>query len=86
MSLTGAGTYSLQALNLELREAGHTRREVRAVHRTLLRAGWTQRAQRGHRLGLPESMRATVREWMAQDLDEISPSSTIGPGSADDRE
>lgn len=71
VSFTGAETFALRNLNCAMREAGQGRREVRAMHRSLRRAGWTQRAHRGNRLGLPEDLQDTVRAWMTADLEDL---------------
>lgn len=71
ISLTGAETFAIFGLNLAARAAGRGRREVRAMHRTLLREGWAERADRGRRLGLPADVREDVRRWAAEDLDDL---------------
>jgi hypothetical protein len=71
VSLTGAETYALAQLNLDARTEGEGRREVRAMHRRLLREGWAERADRGRRLGLPEPMRPVIAEWMTTDVDDL---------------
>jgi hypothetical protein len=71
VSLTGAETYALAQLNLDARTEGEGRREVRATHRRLLREGWTERPDRGRRLGLPEPMRPVIAEWMTTDVDDL---------------
>lgn len=54
------------------------------MHRTLLRDGWTDRVDRGHRLGLPHGIRASVRDWAAEDLDDLRSTSVAVHGDLDD--
>ena len=84
ISLTGAETFAIFGLNLAARAAGRGRREVRAMHRTLLRDGWTDRVDRGRRLGLPHGIRASVRDWAAEDLDDLRTTSVAVHGDLDD--
>lgn len=72
VSLTGSETYVLHGLNVAARGRGEGRRDVRALHRRLLKAGWARREQRGTRLGLPREMLAPVREWSQQDIADLS--------------
>jgi hypothetical protein len=67
VSLTGAETFAIYGFNLAARAAGQGRRDVRAAHRALIRRGWLERPDRGHRLGLPEDMRTLVGQWAAED-------------------
>ena len=84
ISLTGAETFAIFGLNLAARAAGRGRREVRAMHRTLLREGWTDRADRGPRLGLPPALRPEVRTWAGEDLDALRATGVAVYGSLDD--
>lgn len=68
VSLTGAETYVLHGLNVAARGRGEGRREVRALHRRLLKGGWARREDRGPRLGLPRDLRPEVRAWSEQDV------------------
>lgn len=67
ISLTGAETFALYGFNVAARAAGQGRRDVRAAHRALLRRGWTERAERGARLGLPLALQPAVADWAAED-------------------
>ncbi|MBU6313203.1 MAG: hypothetical protein KGN38_11790 [Actinomycetales bacterium] len=84
ISLTGAETFAIFGLNLAARAAGRGRREVRAMHRTLLREGWTDRSDRGPRLGLPPALRPEVRAWADEDLDALRATGVAVYGSLDD--
>lgn len=86
VSLTGAETFAIYGLNLAARAAGHGRRDVRGWHRALIREGWTDRADRGPRLGLPADMRPAVRAWATEDLDDLRQSDTTTFGTLDDLE
>lgn len=68
VSLTGAESFVLAALNEQARARGEDRRQVRAMHRQLLRDGWTERPDRGGRLGLPADMREQVQDWIDEDI------------------
>lgn len=84
ISLTGAETFALQGLNLAARASGLGRREVRDWHRKLLRRGWTDRADRGPRLGLPPEMLSLVREWAGEDSADLATSGVPIFGALDD--
>jgi len=84
VSLTGAESMALQGLNLVARREGVGRREVRSWHRVLIRRGWTERPDRGPRLGLPADMVATVRAWADEDRDDLRASGVPLIGSLDD--
>jgi len=84
VSLTGAETYAIYGLNLVARAAGHGRREVRAWHRALIRDGWTDRANRGPRLGLPADIRSNVLAWSTEDLADLRTCSVAVHGDLDD--
>lgn len=71
ISLTGAETFALYGFNVAARAAGQGRRDVRAMHRALLRRGWTERADRGARLGLPLAMQTAVADWAEEDADAL---------------
>lgn len=71
VSLTGAETYVLHGLNIAARGRGEGRRDVRALHRRLLKAGWTLREERGRRLGLPVDLLDPVRAWSADDIEDL---------------
>ena len=86
VSLTGAETYAIYGLNLIARAAGHGRREVRAWHRTLIRDGWTDRVDRGPRLGLPAGIRPDVRAWVSEDLADLRASNVVVWGDLNDLE
>lgn len=86
VSLTGAETYAIYGLNLVARAAGHGRREVRAWHRALIRDGWTDRADRGPRLGLPAGIRSSVHAWSTEDLADLRTCSVAVHGDLDDLE
>lgn len=72
VSLTGAETYAVYGFNLAARAAGQGRRDVRAAHRALLRRGWTDRPDRGARLGLPLAVQPTVASWAEQDSADLA--------------
>jgi len=84
ISLTAAESMALQGLNLVARREGEGRREVRAWQRLLIRRGWTERPDRGPRLGLPEDMVATVRAWAEEDRADLAASGIRIIGSLDD--
>lgn len=84
VSLTGAESFALAAWNADLRARGHDRRQVRAMHRELLRAGWTERADRGGRLGLPPDMREHVQGWVDADIADLRASSPTVIGDLTD--
>jgi hypothetical protein len=84
ISLTGAETFALQGLNIAARSSGLGRREVRDWHRKLLRRGWTERADRGPRLGLPPEMLPVVREWAEEDRADLASSEVPILGTLDD--
>ncbi|MBM3688441.1 MAG: hypothetical protein FJW80_02080 [Actinobacteria bacterium] len=86
VSLTGAEAFAIYGLNLIARAAGHGRREVRAWHRTLIREGWTDRADRGTRLGLPPDMREPVSCWAADDLAGLQATNAVVNGDLRDLE
>ncbi len=72
VSLTGPETYALYGFNLAARAAGQGRRDVRTVHRALIRRGWLDRPDRGARLGLPLPMQALVGQWAQEDAQELA--------------
>ena len=84
VSLSGAETYVLHGFNLAAREAGAGRREVRQVHRRLLKGGWSDRGERGPRLGLPEAMHEQVRAWADEDRADLAGVDVDLYGSLDD--
>ncbi len=84
ISLTGAETFALQGLNIAARGSGLGRREVRDWHRKLLRRGWTDRADRGPRLGLPPEMISLVRAWADEDSADLATSGVPIFGALDD--
>lgn len=71
VSLTGAETFVLHGLNVATRGRGDGRRDVRRLHRRLLKSGWTAREHRGHRLGLPPDLLSPVRAWSAEDIADL---------------
>jgi len=71
ISLTGPETYAIFGFNLAARAAGEGRREVRSTHRALIRRGWTDRPDRGERLGLPAALLPTVSTWAAEDIADL---------------
>jgi hypothetical protein len=84
VSLTGAETFALQGLNVAARGAGWGRREVREWHRKLLRRGWTQRPDRGHRLGLPSDIAPLVQQWAAEDRRDLEATGAQVLGTLED--
>lgn len=84
VSLTGAESFALATLNADARARGEDRRQVRAMHRELLRSGWTERPDRGGRLGLPADMRERVRAWIDEDLADLREVSPRVIGDLDD--
>jgi hypothetical protein len=76
VSLTGAETYAIYGFNLAARAAGQGRRDVRAAHRALIRRGWTDRPDRGPRLGLPVDLQPVVADWAAQDVEALAAGGT----------
>jgi len=67
VSLSGAETFAIYGFNLAARASGQGRRDVRAAHRALIRRGWTDRPDRGPRLGLPVDLQPIVAQWAADD-------------------
>lgn len=84
VSLTGAETFALQGLNVAARADGLGRRGVRDWHRKLLRRGWTDRPDRGPRLGLPLDMIPLVQQWAAEDRADLDSTSAPVYGDLDD--
>ncbi len=72
ISLTGPETFAIFGFNLAARAAGQGRRDVRATHRALIRRGWTDRPDRGDRLGLPADLRPEVARWAQEDLADLA--------------
>ncbi len=72
VSLTGPETFAIYGLNLAARTAGVGRRDVRAMHRALIRRGWTARPDRGARLGLPADLRPAVSRWAQEDMSDLA--------------
>lgn len=71
VSLTGPETFAIYGFNLAARAAGQGRRDVRAVHRALIRRGWLDRPDRGDRLGLPSRMQALAAQWAREDAQAL---------------
>ncbi len=71
ISLTGPETFAVYGFNLAARAAGEGRRDVRSTHRALIRRGWTDRADRGPRLGLPAALRPAVANWAQEDIADL---------------
>jgi hypothetical protein len=86
VSLTGAETYALHGLNVAARGAGMGRRDVRDWHRRLLRRGWTDRPDRGPRLGLPPDLVPMVRDWADEDRADLASTGLPLIGTLDDLE
>lgn len=84
VSLTGAETYALHGFNVAAREAGEGRRDVRAVHRHLLKQGWADRPDRDHRLGIPADFYPTVVAWAREDLADLALCTAPVFGTLDD--
>lgn len=84
IALSGAETYALHGLNVAARESGLGRREVRQVHRRLLRHGWIARAQRGDRLGLPDDVTADATGWAEEDAVALTATGAPIFGTVDD--
>ena len=76
VSLSGAETFAIYGFNLAARANGQGRRDVRAAHRALIRRGWTDRTDRGPRLGLPIDLQPVVAQWAAEDVEALAESGT----------
>lgn len=72
VSLTGAESFAIYGLNLAARASGEGRRNVRAMHRALIRRGWTDRPDRGGRLGLPADVMPEVSQWAQEDVADLA--------------
>jgi hypothetical protein len=84
VSLTAPETFVIYGFNLAARAQGRGRRDVRAVHRALIRRGWTDRPDRGARLGLPMSLQPIVAGWAAEDAAALLACGVQIVGAVDD--